>query len=189
MLEKITERVSCGRLQAPAPSKAQMQKLFQAALRAPDHKSLKPWEYIVFEGEQALNQLAQAYLEASLKENSDLDEAKKARILSLPHRAPMVIVAVAKHRHHQKVPHLEEILSTGAGVQNLILGAYDLGFGAYWRSGPLCFNPHLKALLQVSQEDTIVGFIYLGTPSVELKAKPIPEIGDFVRYGLDGIDG
>lgn len=184
MLEKIIKRVSCGRLTAPAPNKNEMELLFQAALRAPDHKGLKPWQYIVFEGEENLNQLAQLYLEASLQENSELDDAKKARILSLPHRAPMVIVAVAKHKAHEKVPHIEEVLSTGAGVQNLLLGAYDLGYGAYWRSGPLCFNPYLKSLLRLDEEDTIVGFIYLGTPAMDFKEKPVPAVDDFVQYGL-----
>lgn len=184
MLDKIINRVSCGRLEAPAPSRDEMNKMFQAALRAPDHKGLKPWHYIVFEGETQLNQLANCYLEASLKENSDLEESKKERTLSLPHRAPMVVVAVAKSNGHEKVPHVEEVLSAGAGVQNLILGAFDLGYGAFWRSGPLCFNPHLKSLLGLDNEDTIVGFIYLGTPSIELKTKTPPNVEDFVQYGL-----
>ncbi|NVJ68001.1 MAG: nitroreductase [Gammaproteobacteria bacterium] len=185
MLEKIINRVSCGRLKAPAPSSSEMELLFQAALRAPDHKGLQPWHYMVFAGEEDLSQLAELYLQASLAENPNLDESKRHRILSLPHRAPMVIVAVAKHKAHEKVPHIEEVLSAGAGVQNLILGAYDLGYGAYWRSGPLCFNPYLKTLLGLDDKDTIVGFIYLGTPDIELKAKPIPNINDFVQYGLD----
>ena len=184
MLDKIINRVSCGRLKTPAPTAIQMEKLFQAALRAPDHKGLKPWKYIVFEGEKQLQKLGDAYLKASLLENPGLDEAKIERVLSLPHRAPMVIVAIAKSKGHEKVPHIEEVLSTGAGVQNILLGAYDLGYGAYWRSGPLCFNPHLKPLLGVDSEDSIVGFIYLGTPNGELKAKSIPQVNDFVQYGL-----
>ncbi len=185
MLNKIINRVSCGRLTAPAPNKTEMNLLFQAALRAPDHKGLKPWQYIVFEGEEQLSQLASVYLQASLLETPNLIDDKKERILSLPHRAPMVIVAVAKAKGHEKVPHIEEVLSAGAGVQNLLLGAYDLGYGAYWRSGPLCFNPHLKSLLGLTDSDTVVGFIYLGTATKELKAKPIPEVNDFVQYGLN----
>lgn len=188
MLDKIINRVSCGRLEEPAPNQDEMNKLFQAALRAPDHKSLKPWQYIVFEGKDQLEQLGSLYLQASIKENPEIDEAKKDRTLSLPHRAPMVVVAVAKSKNHEKVPHIEEVLSAGAGVQNLILGAFDLGYGAYWRSGPLCFNPHLKSLLGLDSKDTIVGFIYLGTPAIELKAKPIPNVEDFVQFGLPNKD-
>lgn len=183
MIESIINRVSCGRLEAPAPSKEHLELMFKAALRAPDHRSLKPWEYIVFEGEEALNRFGDYMVQASLKDNPEMDEEAQQKLRGKPHRAPMVIVAVAKAQNHPKVPHVEEILSTGAGVQNLILGAYDLGYGAYWRTGSLAFNDHMKAPLGLDYEDTIVGFIYLGTPAVELKAKPVPEIRDFVRRG------
>ena len=183
MIESIINRVSCGRLEAPAPSKEHLELMFKAALRAPDHKGQKPWEYIVFEGEEALSRFGDYLLQASLKDNPDLDEDKQEKIKNKPHRAPMVVVAVAKAKNNPKVPHVEEILSAGAGVQNLILGAYDLGYGAYWRTGSLAFNDHMKQPLGLDFEDTIVGFIYLGTPSVELKSKPVPEVDDFVRWG------
>lgn len=183
MIKSIINRVSCGRLESPAPSKEDLNSMFQAALRAPDHKGLKPWEYIVFEGREALSRFGDYLLQASLKDNPGLDEETQQKIKNKPQRAPMVIVAVAKAQNNPKVPHIEEILSTGAGVQNLILGAYDLGYGAYWRTGSLAYNDHMKAPLGLDYEDTIVGFIYLGTPSVELKSKPIPETEKFVRWG------
>ena len=183
MIESIINRVSCGRLEAPAPSKEHLDLMFQAALRAPDHKLLKPWEYIVFEGEEALSRFGGYLLQASLKEDPELDEAAQEKIKNKPLRAPMVIVAVAKAKNHPKVPHIEEVLSTGAGVQNLILGAFDLGYGAYWRTGSLAFNDYLKEPLGLDYEDTIVGFIYLGTPTVELKPRPAPDREEFVRWG------
>ncbi|WP_223669013.1 nitroreductase family protein [Kangiella shandongensis] len=183
MIESIINRASCGRLEAPAPSKEHMELMFQAALRAPDHRGLKPWEYIVFEGEEALNRLGDYLLQASLKEQPDLGEEAQLKIKGKPHRAPMVIVAVAKAQNHPKVPHIEEVLSVGAGVQNLILGAYDLGYGVYWRTGGVAYNDYLKEPLGLGYEDTIVGFIYLGTPSIELKSKPVPKVEEFVRKG------
>lgn len=182
MLDTLINRVSCGRLKAPAPSKDEMNQVFKAVLRAPDHMRLMPWQYIVFEGEKALNELGEKYRLACVTENPDIEMEKQERALSLPHRAPMVVVAVAKARGHEKVPHIEEVLSAGAGVQNLILGLNSLGYGAYWRTGPLAFNEHLKPLLGLDQNDTIVGFIYIGTPDMELKAKPIPEVDDFVSW-------
>jgi len=182
MLDALINRVSCGRLVAPAPTKEEMKQAFQAALRAPDHKRLMPWQYIVFEGEGALNELGEKYRLACISEDPNAEPEKLERALSLPHRAPMVVVAVAKARGHEKVPHIEEVLSAGAGVQNLILAVNSLGYGAYWRTGPLAFNEHLKSLLGLNQEDTIVGFIYIGTPEIEPKPKVIPEVDDFVSW-------
>ena len=183
MINSIINRVSGGRLEAPAPSRNHLELIFKAALRAPDHKGLKPWQYIVFEGEEALDRFGSYMLHAALKDDPDMGVEKQEKLKKKPHRAPMVVVAVAKAKNHPKVPHVEEILSAGAGVQNLILGAFDLGYGAYWRTGSLAFNDYMKEPLGLDFEDTIVGFIYLGTPSTELKAKPIPEVDDFVRWG------
>lgn len=186
MLNKIINRVSCGRLKSPAPTPDEMELLFKAALRAPDHKGLKPWKYLVYTGEESLDQLGKLFLQASLAEaeecGDELEQSKRERIISLPHRAPMVIVAIAKNYGHEKVPHIEEVLSTGAGVQNILLGAYDLGYGAYWRTGPLCFNRHLKTLLGAEEKESIVGFIYLGTPDIALKSRAVPDIDEFVEY-------
>lgn len=186
MLHKMINRTSCGRLKSPAPTSDEMELLFKAALRAPDHKGLKPWKYLVYSGKESLNQLGSLFLKASLAEVQDsggeLEPSKQERIASLPHRAPMVIVAIAKNYGHEKVPHVEEVLSTGAGVQNILLGAYDLGYGAYWRTGPLCFNRYLKALLGAEEKESIVGFIYLGTPDAVLKPKAVPDIDAFVEY-------
>ena len=182
IISTLIERVSCGRLTAPAPTKEQMTQLFKAALRAPDHKGLKPWKYMVFEGDDSLNKLGDMYLQASLLEDPNLDESQQLRMASLPHRAPMVVVAIAEHKGHEKVPHIEEVVSTGAGIQNMVIGAYALGFGAYWRTGPLAYNQHLKSLLGLSEQDTIVGFLYLGTSAIETKSKPVPEVTDSVRW-------
>ncbi|NVK23130.1 MAG: nitroreductase [Kangiellaceae bacterium] len=181
-IETLINRVSCGRLTQPAPSKEHMDLLFQAALRAPDHKGLKPWQYLVYSGSNALCELGEAFLKASVAQDPELPLDKQQRMQSLPHRAPMVVIAVAKNNGHEKVPHIEEVVSTGAGVQSLLLGAYELGYGAYWRTGPLAYNERLKPLLGLEADDTIVGFIYLGTPEITMKAKPIPEVKDFVTW-------
>lgn len=182
MIQQVINRVSCAKLTAPAPSSEQMEQIFQAALRAPDHRGLKPWQYLVYQGEDSLNKLGDILLKASLLDDPELAATKIERIPSLPLRAPMVIVAIAKACEHEKVPHIEEIASTSAGVQNMLLAASDLGFGAYWRTGGLAYSDNVKKLLEMRDKDTIVGFIYLGTPQILPKAKTIPEVSDFVSY-------
>lgn len=50
MIEKIIKRVSHKNLSNPIPSKEEMSKIYQAALRAPDHASLKPSKFIEVSG-------------------------------------------------------------------------------------------------------------------------------------------
>jgi nitroreductase len=45
-IETLLTRKSSPRLSEPSPSKDELEIIFQTALRAPDHASLKPWKFI-----------------------------------------------------------------------------------------------------------------------------------------------
>ena len=75
----------------------------------------------------------------------------------------MVIVASVCIKEHPKVPKVEQLLSAGASVQNLIMAAHFQGIGAIWRTGNLAFNHHLMKSLGLAESEEIVGFIYLGS--------------------------
>lgn len=44
-LELLHNRVSCPVLQEPAPNHEQLDNIFKAALRAPDHGAIRPWRF------------------------------------------------------------------------------------------------------------------------------------------------
>ena len=52
ILQFLQQRNSASRLIAPAPSAAQLEGIFRAALRAPDHAWLRPWRFITIAGER-----------------------------------------------------------------------------------------------------------------------------------------
>ena len=49
-LTLLLNRHSCGRLADPAPSGEVLDNILKAGLRAPDHGTLTPWQFILFEG-------------------------------------------------------------------------------------------------------------------------------------------
>lgn len=50
-LELLITRRSASRLVEPAPAGEQLQNILRAGMRAPDHKTLQPWQFYVIEGE------------------------------------------------------------------------------------------------------------------------------------------
>ena len=64
-IETLLTRKSSPRLNEPSPSKEELELIFQTALRAPDHASLKPWKFIKVSGE-GREKLARASLSACL---------------------------------------------------------------------------------------------------------------------------
>ena len=52
-LPSVAQSHSCGRLAEPAPEWRSARHILKAGLRAPDHGTLTPWQFILFEGEGA----------------------------------------------------------------------------------------------------------------------------------------
>ena len=169
VIKALTERVSVSKLCIPAPSASQLATLLEAANRAADHGCLCPWRFKVVQG-SGLEQLGQLFLKGALADDPSLSEAQQQRTASLPMRAPMIIIATAFCQAHPKVPELEQIVATGAAVQNIINTAFGLGVGAFWRTGAMAYNATVKAGLSLADNEHIVGFVYLGTPVAEAKS-------------------
>lgn len=182
-IEALTSRKSVAMLEEPAPSSQELETLFAAAVRAPDHCRLRPWRFIVMDGDGRAR-LGDIFAEALKQREPEATEAMQEKARGKPLRAPMVIVVIAKTQEHPKVPKVEQILSAGAAAQNIMLAAHAMGYAGIWRSGSPCFDPNVKAALGAEEEDQIVGFLYLGTAG---RTMPIPQepVSEYVEHWSD----
>ena len=46
-IDLLLTRESALKLESPGPSEADLEVMFQSALRAPDHGRLRPWQFVV----------------------------------------------------------------------------------------------------------------------------------------------
>lgn len=176
----LLNRNSHPKLEVPAPEGQVLERLYQAALRAPDHGTLAPWRFIEFSG-AGLDALGEVFAAAQLQQQPATDTAELQRLRAMPGRAPLVIAVVARIQEHPKVPGVEQLLSAGCAAHALLLAAEAEGFAGIWRSGWVCFDPHVKAALKLAAQDELVGFIYLGTPAGKRKKLPEYPVADFVE--------
>ncbi len=185
MIGWINSRRSMGNLDAPAPTRAQIEAAIECAATAPDHKKLRPWRFIVTEGD-ARHELGRALVEAAqakaVQDGEELSEKTIKKTHTMPLRAPLIITVVTQMQAHKKVPPFEQMLSAGAAVQNLILALKAQGFSTVWRTGLLCNKPAVKAYFDVGPDDYVTAFVYTGTsPKDEPKRKPI-DIEPLIRF-------
>ncbi len=179
-LDLLINRRSHAKLTAPAPSGVALEQIFAAGLRAPDHGHLTPWRFIVAE-QQGLQQLGDLFAEAEAQQ-AEVEPAKVERARSLPLRAPMVIIAVAVIRSMPKVPPVEQLLSAGCAVHAMQMAALAQGYGGVWRTGPYAHSDFINQRLGLAEHESIVGFLYLGTPAAEPAKAPLLSAQDFVSY-------
>ena len=177
-LELLHNRVSSPKLVAPAPNPQQLEAMYQAAARAPDHANLRPWRLLILEGEQ-LTKLGQVFAEVSLAKNPALNEAQLQKMASKPLRAPMGIAVVAGITDHPKGPEREQWMTAGCAAQALTQAAFAQGFGAMWRSGSLMFDAQVHKKMKLADNEKLVGFLYLGS-TAKFRSAPQANSADFV---------
>ncbi len=180
-LTALHQRVSITKLTAPAPDKKQLNLLFMAALRAADHGNMRPWRFLVIEG-SSRERLGEIFARVGKEKKPDISDAELDRFKSMPLRAPMVIVCIARCRENPKVPQIEQVLSAGAATQNLINAAFVLGFGAVWRTGDMAYDIRIRGALGLGENEVLVGFVYIGTPSVPIHLPREQNTEEFFSY-------
>lgn len=181
-LDALHNRVSVNLLTEPAPTKQQLGNIFKAGLRACDHKNLRPWKFLIIEGD-ARHKFGDLMVEVKAVRSNDGECApeEENKLRSKPLRAPTIIAVVADIKPHDKVPEIEQLLSAGAAAQMMMTAAYAQGLGAIWRSGSLMFEPATHQGLGLDKQQKLIGFLYIG----QIKAsKRVPELNpdDFCEY-------
>jgi nitroreductase len=163
LFDAIASRSTAKSLTGPGPTPGQIARLVEAAGRAPDHGRLKPWRFIAVDGadrERFANAVAQARREQIPNFTDEQMELEREKI----RRSPSIVVAGCVVRKDiPKVPEIEQVISVGAAVENLLLAATDLGFGVMWKTGPAAYNAGVKAAVGLAADDHIVAILHLGT--------------------------
>ena len=170
----IRTRRSLPRLGLPVPTLAQLAIAFEAAACAPDHRVIRPWRYLVIEGD-GLAQLGNIFVAAIAKTDPTRAEAEAERFRQMPLRAPMIIVAILSLQDHPGVPEWEQWLSLGASVQNLLLALHAQGMAAIWRTGDMATDRHVCGEIGLAPHEHIGGLVYVGSALADKAAPALPE--------------
>jgi nitroreductase len=165
------------RLVEPGPTAEQLDALLSLAAAAPDHGLLTPWRFIVVPAVQR-QRLAEVFALA-LGDRDPLATADQlAQAREKAHRAPLLMLAVAcLGPREPDTPMLERMVSMGAAIQNLLLGAHAMGFGAGLTSGQAMGSPRLRALCGLAEGEVAVCCVNIGTAtrrSQRAASRPLP---------------
>jgi len=177
----LHNRVSSPLLKEPAPSPEQLEILLKAAMRAPDHKMLKPWRFIIIEG-QGRERFGELLAEAAQAKDPQINDDALIKARNKPLRAPIIIVSIACFSEHPKVPEVEQLITAGAAANNIVTAAFALGLGAYWRTGSPAYDETVKQGLGLTNNEEITGFIYLGTPDGRNRRLPESDTSECSSY-------
>ncbi|MDH2927036.1 nitroreductase [Lonepinella koalarum] len=180
-LELLTTRRSNKKLVAPAPNKEQLEQIFQAALRTPDHGKLKPYRFVVI-ADKGLIKLANALTQVATDLNLDNKQFSKIDKICA---SPMVIAVVAKlDPKVDKVPEWEQLVAAGCATYGIQLAAQSLGFDNVWITGKWAGGDALRQTLNCTEQEKIVALLLIGTAENEKleRDSKTADTQDFVSY-------
>ena len=162
----LQQRNSAPKLCAPAPGESELQEIFRAALRVPDHAWLRPWRFITISGErrEAFGEL----LADSLQQRDPAaDEAALAKARKAPLRAPLMVITVVR-------------LSAGCAAYAILLASEALGYAGIWRTGAAAFDRSVMDGLHLAADEEIAAILYLGSREANPKPVPALDTADYV---------
>lgn len=64
-----------------------------------------------------------------------------------------------------------DIQSAGAAIQNILLSAVDMGYGACWLSAPMMAKEDLEKIIGIGEPFHLMAFVAVGLPSKDIRPK------------------
>ncbi|MCX7249591.1 MAG: nitroreductase [Burkholderiales bacterium] len=163
----------------PGPDRAQVETILDAAGAAPDHRRLTPWRLVIVPSEKR-HLLAEAFADALSERDPQATEAQRKEASEKAYRGPLLVAAIARlDPSLGSVPAQERLLSAGCALQNMLLTAHAMGFGAGLLTGKSIYSKRLRQFFQLDDTEQLLCFMALGAV---LRAKPVtsrPSMNDY----------
>lgn len=177
-MDMLLSRASTDHLAEPAPNAAQLSDILAAAMRAPDHGKLRPWRYVVIEGD-ARPQMAERIVASMQRLDADAPEFKIEKRRNRFSTMPLILALGMHLRPENKIPLWEQEMAVAAATMNVLNALHATGFGGIWVSGDVVEDPVLAAEIGFPAPHKLAGFLFIGTPTNAPAAPRRPDPATF----------
>ena len=153
-------------------ARAEIERLLQAAVQAPNHRMTQPWRFYVL-GPEARRGYG-AVLGARKAKKVEDPEAARAVMEKVTAAAVAMPAQIAVCMTLAESPEVreEDYAATMMAVQNMLLAAHALGLATHLKTGAVMEDPRARTALGIPEGERIVTVIDLGEPAESPEPKP-----------------
>lgn len=146
-------------------SRAEVERLLEAAALAPNHRLTQPWRFYVL-GPESRRGLGAALgaRKARRMEDPEAGRLVQEKVAS-EHEALPLIIAFAMVEDANPEIREEDYAAVMMGVQNAALQAVELGLGTHIKTGAVMADPAAREAVGVREGERIVAFLNVGEPA------------------------
>jgi nitroreductase len=99
-------------------------------------------------------------------------------LVTRPYETVLESAVELSHDEINLIRNYPDIQSAGASIQNILLAAVDMGYGACWMSGAMFARAEVETMLNIRAPEKALAFVVLGRPKSEHKPKAKPNLAD-----------
>ncbi|MFZ5655696.1 MAG: nitroreductase family protein [Pseudomonadota bacterium] len=163
----------------PGPDTPQLLRMLRSAVRVPDHGKRMPWRFLRIQGE-ARAALGEHLARRSRERNPDASDAAVDKERHRFSHAPVIVGVIARQGPDSKIPASERLLSAGCICFALLQAAQAFGFGACWLTGWAAYDPGIRRVLGIADDEAVAGFIHIGTIRQNTPERDRPDPADLL---------
>lgn len=153
-------------------TRAEIERLLEAAVQAPNHRMTQPWRFYVL-GPEARRAYGAALGARKAKRVDDPEAAQAVlqktadRLADLPTMLAVSVVVDDNPEIRE-----EDYAAAFMAIENLSLAAYELGLGTHLKTGAVMDDPRARDAVGVPEGERIVATIEVGEPAATPDPKP-----------------
>lgn len=181
-----------------------LKKIIEAAGRAPSGKNFQNWHFVVVKDKSIIAKMVEAVDEtiteiaAGLSPEKGEKFKKFSRFATFFGKAPVVIAVYAGEYIPEGYQELLEsnapnekservmkadpgMQSVGAAVENLMLAAFDMGYGGCWMTSPNHSGDKIEKIIGFEKEGYLLSaLIPMGVPEGDRKSPPKKDVEEIM---------
>lgn len=182
VIEAIEARQSVKRFTDRPVNRAEIERLLDLAVLAPNHRMTEPWAFVVLgpETRRAFGEVLGAR-KARKAKDAAAAEAVLAKIVQEQASLPAMLMVTMKEAEDPEVRQ-EDYAATLMAVQNIMLAAVGMGLGTHLKTGAVMDDPGTRAAVGVEDGERIVAMLNIGEPAELPAAKPRSPAAERTRW-------
>jgi nitroreductase len=182
----ILKRRSIRKYKNQEVPKEKIKKVLEAANWAPSNGNSQPWKFTVTKGEYVDKVCNVFYNWAKdyIPNAPYIPKEKVPGMLKYAENfggAPVHII-VTHEIYEDEIKTKEALMAASAAIQNLCLAAWEEGLGTVWIGGHVLYAEETREILQLSENQEIVGIIPIGYPDENPAATERMDLGQKVEW-------
>ncbi len=177
-----------------------LKELVRMASLAPSVANFQPWKFVIITNKELLNDMARKvalHLEAIPPNESRAAQNIKSQVewfATFFQDAPALIAVAMEsyesvlekgvemsHDEINRKRNFPDIQSAGACIQNILLSAVDMNYGACWLSAPMIAKDALEKMMGLDEKFNLIAFVAVGVPGSIPATKPARDLEEILK--------